>query len=113
MAAGAAVDRERFGPVLARREMSVAAGDGKRPRRDVLAGRPSIIEEDEHHALSPQLDRRVPQPSRHVVASSARLWRSSSEMRSLRALSFTIRRAISSPQSEQGSVADFRPQTEQ
>jgi hypothetical protein len=91
----------------------MAARDRERPGRDVLAGRPSIVEEDKQHALPCELDRRLAQTSRHGVNAAAPFRRCRSAMRSARARSFTIRRAISVPHSVQGSDADFRPHTEQ
>jgi len=113
VAAGAAVDREGFRLVLSCREVSVAARDRERPCRDVLAGRPSIIEEDKHHSLSSQLDCRLSQSLRHAANAWAGFRRWCSAMRSARRRSFTILRAISSVHTVQGSFADFRPQSEQ
>lgn len=91
----------------------MAARNRERPGSDVLAGRPSIIEQNKQNELSSHLDCCLPQPSRHAVNALARSWRCCSEMRSARTRLFTIRRAISTRQIMQGSLVDLRPQTEQ
>jgi hypothetical protein len=105
------VDREGLGPVLAGRDMSVAARNRKRAGSHVLACRPSVIEQHKQDRLSPQLDGRLSQSSRHVrsAASSANL----TFMRSARARSLMTRRASSKPQRVHGSLMDARPQIEQ
>ena len=91
----------------------MAARNRGRPGRDVLARRPSIVEQNKQHKLSSQFDCCLSQSSRHAVSAVTLFWRSCSEVRSARARSFTIRRAISTRQIAQGSLADLRPQTEQ
>src|SRR5260370_28645692 len=69
VAARTAVNREGFGPVPPRRDVSIAARNRERPGRHVLTGRSSVREQDEQDRLAAQLDRRLPQSPRH--ASSA------------------------------------------
>src|SRR5487761_227830 len=66
MAARAAVDGEGFGVVLARREVPFATGNRGRSGRDVLAGRPPVIEQDEQDGLPPHVDRRLSQSLSHA-----------------------------------------------
>lgn len=66
MAARAAVDGEGFGEVAPRREVPIATGNRGRSGRDVLAGCPSVIEQDKQDGLSPHVNRRLSQSLSHA-----------------------------------------------
>jgi hypothetical protein len=60
------MDRERFGFMAPRREVSIAAGDRKRPGRNMLARRAPVIEQDKQGGLPAHLNRRLSQSSGHA-----------------------------------------------
>ena len=60
------MDREGFGFVSPRREVSVATGDRKRAGRDMLARRTPVIEQDKQGRLPAHLNGRLSQSPRHA-----------------------------------------------